>query len=65
MFKQYSKALESGYSDQEIAEYLSKDNQDDYKRALNNGYSDGEIARYLSGFSEKEWQYNITRQDNR
>ena len=42
-------AREAGYTEQEIAEYLAKENDFDLSGARKNGYSDEEIVKHLAG----------------
>ena len=44
----YNDAIKEGYSDQEIAEYLSTNNGFDLQGSLDSGYSHGEVAQFLS-----------------
>ena len=53
----YLEALNSGYTDQAIAEHLASPEK--IKDALDNGYSYGEIARYLSGINEGDWTNGV------
>ena len=68
MLNGYTEAINDGYSDKEISEYLAKETPDQLKSAIADGYSYGEIARHLSGINENEWQQSIadnkTRQHN-
>lgn len=48
-----AKARESGYSDQEIADFLSTRAPDQFKAARDAGYGDKEILAHLSGEDDK------------
>jgi hypothetical protein len=48
-----AKARESGYSDKEIADFLSAKAPDQFKAAREAGYSDGEILSHLTGADNK------------
>jgi len=54
-------AKKSGYSDQEIADYLSGKSDFDVQGALSSGYSPEEIVSYLSS-KEKKPEYNTALQ---
>ena len=54
-------AKKSGYSDQEIADYLSGKSDFDVQGALSSGYSPEEIVSYLSS-KEKRPEYNTALQ---
>lgn len=50
----YENAIKEGYSDQEIAEYLSTNNGFDLNGSLDSGYSHGEVAKFLSERSQPQ-----------
>lgn len=50
----YEGALNAGYSDEEISDYLSKKYEYDIEGALNSGYSHAEINQYLIGKEPQE-----------